>query len=51
MPDGLYVTMPLGALNCASTKPLEKNEVDFPLVYPVFFHTSVLSCFYMIRYL
>lgn len=49
MPDGLYVTMPLGVFNCASTKPLEKNEVDFPLVYPVFFHTSVLYCFYMLR--
>lgn len=37
MPDGLYVTMPLEAFNCASTKPLEKNEVEFPLVDPVFF--------------
>lgn len=49
MPDGLYITMPLGVLNCASTKPLEKNEVGFPLVYPVFFHTSVLYWFYMLR--
>lgn len=49
MPDGLCVTMPLGALNCASTKPLEKNEVEFHLVYPVFFHTSALYCFYMLR--
>lgn len=48
MPDGPYITMPLGALNCASTKPL-KNEVEFPLVYPVFFHTSVFYWFYMLR--
>lgn len=43
--------MPLGALNCASTKPLEKNEVEFPLVYPVPFHTSVIYCFYMLQIL
>lgn len=41
MPDGLYVTMPLGAFNCASTKPLKKNEVEFPLVDPVFFFTHL----------
>lgn len=51
MPDGQYITMPLGALNCASTKPLEKNEVEFPLVYPVLFHTSVLYCFYILQIL
>lgn len=37
MPDGPYVTMPLGVFNCASTKPSEKNEVEFPLVDSVFF--------------
>lgn len=45
MPDGLYVTMPLGVLNCASTKPLVKNEVEFPSVYPVLFlHLTAFIC-------
>lgn len=42
MPDGLCITMPLGVFNCASTKSLQNDEVEFPLLYPIFFsHTSV----------
>lgn len=47
MPDGLYVTMLLGVFNCASTKPLE-NEVEFPLLYPILFHTLAFEYFYML---